>query len=94
MIKRKPDRQAMTAKEQALYDFIRRWLGDRHYPPTYEEMRQGVHWSSKSLVDYHLTGLENKGYLTRTRATARAVMLTQNADEIARLIAARGHVDG
>ena len=67
----------LTEKRIALLDFIRAFVAKNTYPPTYEEIRVGMDWSTKSLVDYHLGILERKGYLCREYASPRTIVLTE-----------------
>ncbi len=65
----------LTSKQQAILNFIEDFVATRHYPPTYEEIRAGLGLSTKSLVDYHLTALEEAGYIRRDRLTPRGLRL-------------------
>jgi repressor LexA len=67
----------LTEKQIALLDFIRGFVDKNTYPPTYEEIRSGMDWSTKSLVDYHLSILERKGYLCREAYQPRTIVLTE-----------------
>ena len=72
----------LTAKQQQMLTFIQDFMARQHYPPTYEEIRSGLGLSTKSLVDYHLTALEQAGLISRDRATPRGLRLV-NADTFA-----------
>ncbi len=65
----------LTTKQQAILSFIQDFMAKHHYPPTYEEIRCGLGLSTKSLVDYHLTALEEAGLISRDRATPRGLRL-------------------
>jgi hypothetical protein len=65
--------KALTDKQRALLTFLQTFIADHHYPPTFEEMRTGLRWSTKSLVDYHLTALETLGYIRREFDQSRAI---------------------
>lgn len=65
----------LTAKQQAMLSFIERFMTERHYPPTYEEIRVGLGLSTKSLVDYHLNALEAAGRIQRDPWTPRGLRL-------------------
>lgn len=67
--------KALTPKQQAILSYIERFMAERHYPPTYEEIRQGCGLSTKSLVDYHLNALEAAGHIRRDRWTPRGLRL-------------------
>ncbi len=65
----------ISPKQQAMLTFIEEFITDRGYPPTYEEIRVGMKLSTKSLVDYHLTALEEAGKIQRDPATPRGLRL-------------------
>ena len=65
----------LTVKQQQILNFIEDFMARQHYPPTYEEIRSGLGLSTKSLVDYHLTALEQAGLISRDRATPRGLRL-------------------
>jgi len=67
--------KTLTARRQTLLDFIETFITEHSYPPTYEEIRQGLGLSTKSLVDHHLSALENAGYIERDRSTPRGLRL-------------------
>jgi repressor LexA len=67
----------LTIKQQQILTFIEDFMARQHYPPTYEEIRCGLGLSTKSLVDYHLTALEQAGLISRDRATPRGLRLVQ-----------------
>jgi repressor LexA len=66
----------MERREQLL-----RFIGDfqrkNDYPPTVEEMRRGLQWSTKSLVDHHLNALAEAGLIDRQTGKARSVRLRE-----------------
>jgi repressor LexA len=68
----------LTTRQQAILDFIQDFMARQHYPPTYEEIRCGLGLSTKSLVDYHLTALEQAGFISRDRATPRGLRLVKS----------------
>lgn len=67
----------MTERRQQVLDFIRQFIAEKHYPPTYEEIRVGCGMSSKSLVDYHLNHLEADGEIGRPHSSPRCIVLTK-----------------
>ena len=67
----------MTERRQQVLNFIRQFIAENHYAPTYEEIRIGLGMSTKSLVDYHLNHLEAAGYITRRPASPRCIVLTK-----------------
>jgi repressor LexA len=67
----------LTTKQTALLNYIRDYFERNHYAPTYEEIRVGLGWSTKSLVDYHLKALEKAGCIEREFASPRTIVLTE-----------------
>jgi repressor LexA len=65
----------LTTKQATILNFIEQFMEERHYPPTYEEIRVGCGLSTKSLVDYHLRALEEAGHIQRDRLTPRGLRL-------------------
>jgi repressor LexA len=72
--------KTLTDKQQAMLSFIERFMTERHYPPTYEEIRVGLGLSTKSLVDYHLNALEAAGRIQRDPWTPRGLRLRTYTD--------------
>ncbi len=58
---------------QAALDFIRRHIAARGYPPTFREIGNAIGVSSTSLIGSYITGLEQKGCITRDREVARGI---------------------
>lgn len=67
----------MTERRQQVLDFIRQFIAEKHYAPTYEEIRIGLGMSTKSLVDYYLNHLEAAGYITRVPFSPRCIVLVE-----------------
>jgi repressor LexA len=67
----------MTQPQQRLVDFIATFTADNHYPPTIEEIRSGLGWSTKSLVAYHIGALIGKQVLTMQPKKPRTLRLVE-----------------
>lgn len=68
----------MNERRQQVLDFIRKFIDDKQYPPTYEEIRVGCSMSSKSLVDFHLGNLEVDGKIKRPHSSPRCIVLVKS----------------
>jgi repressor LexA len=68
--------KTLTTKQTALLNYLRFYFERNHYAPTYEEIRVGLGWSTKSLVDYHLCILERNGYLCKEAYQPRTIVLS------------------
>ncbi len=67
----------MQERQKALLDFVGWFQRQNGYAPTVEEMRQGLRWSTKSLVEYHLHALKEAGVIAREDGKARSVRLLE-----------------
>jgi repressor LexA len=69
------DEGDLTRRQRAILDFIRESSQRSGYPPSVREIGRAVGLASTAAVDYQLTALQEKGYLTRDPGRARAVTL-------------------
>ena len=67
--------ESMTKRQREVHSFIGDYISRKGYPPTHEEIRQGLEMSTKSLVNHHLKALENKGLIEREPDTPRGIKL-------------------
>ncbi len=54
----------LTSKQARVLDCITQWVQEQGYPPTFQELAQGLDLTEKNARDYVLI-LERKGYLRR-----------------------------
>ena len=64
----------LTEKQARVLACIKQWIRDQGYPPTFQELAQGLHLTEKNARDYVLI-LERKGYLRRQPNLARGITL-------------------
>ena len=63
----------MTKKQKKIFDFII-GFNDRHgYAPTLDEMRQKFGWVSVSTAHFHVSRLQESGYLSRQVSIPRSI---------------------
>lgn len=67
--------RGLSAKQQAILEFLRRFIREKDYPPSIRDIQLGCHISSTSVVDYNLKALERLGYIRRDREVSRAIEL-------------------
>ncbi len=65
----------LSQRQKEIHSFITVFIGENRYPPTHEEIRQGLKMSTKSLVNHHLKALERKGVIEREPDTPRGIKL-------------------
>ena len=53
----------LTDKQQAVYDYIKRFIGEHGMAPPYEEIRKAFRFQSYNSVQKYLKRLEEKGYI-------------------------------
>jgi repressor LexA len=67
----------LSKRQEAILVFIQRFTNDNGYPPAIREIGHAVGISSTSVVNYNLTKLEKRGYLTRAREVSRGLRLSR-----------------
>src|SRR5215469_1445825 len=66
---------AITRRQHEVYDFISRFVAEKGYSPSYEEIREGLGLNSLATVHKHITNLEKKSLLTRDYNRSRSIDL-------------------
>src|SRR5450759_3431420 len=66
---------AITRRQRELYDFISRFVAEKQYSPSFEEIKDCLGLSSLATVHKHVTNLEKKGLLTRDYNRSRSIDL-------------------
>jgi len=64
---------AITKRQREIYDFIARFVAERGYSPSFEEIGDGTGLSSLATVHKHITNLEKKGLLNRDYNRSRSI---------------------
>src|SRR5437667_3199972 len=62
-----------------IYDFIVKYLRDEGMPPTNREIGSAMNIATTSHIDYHLSMLEKKGYITRESKKSRGIKLVEQS---------------
>ena len=65
----------LSARQQAIVEFIRQFTRQHQYPPTIREIGQQVGISSTSVVNYNLNILERERLIERDREVSRGIKL-------------------
>ena len=66
----------LTSRQEQILNFLREFIDEHSYPPSYRQIAQACKISSTSVVDYNLEILEREGYLRRHRDISRGIELT------------------
>lgn len=70
----------LTERQKDIFQFIKRNVNDKGYPPSVREIGNAVGLQSSSTVHGHLAKLENKGYIKRDPTKPRAIEIVQESD--------------
>ena len=65
--------RSLTKRQQEIFDFVRRYVGEHGYPPTVRDIGKAVGLASSSTVHAHLANLEKHGLLRRDPTKPRAI---------------------
>ncbi len=68
-------RMAITRRQRELYDFLSRFVSEKGYSPSFEEIKDAMGLNSLATVHKHVTNLEKKGLLTRGYNQSRSIDL-------------------
>ena len=68
----------LTAKQQVVYDFVRKELKRNGYAPSVREICDGIGLSSTSTVHAHLETLRKKGYIKRFPSKNRTIEILED----------------
>lgn len=63
--------ETLTAKQAELLSFIKQKIASENIAPSFEEMREAMGVSSKSVVHRLMNGLIERGHIRRTKQGAR-----------------------
>lgn len=66
-----------TKKQQELLAFVKEFIAEHDYGPSYREVMNGLGYKSVSTVAVHIEGLIAKGFLRRGENAARSLEIVQ-----------------
>jgi len=72
----------LSARQQAILDFIKHEVRTKGYPPSVREIGEAVGLASSSTVHGHLDRLEKKGLIRRDATKPRAIEITDGSDDM------------
>jgi repressor LexA len=67
--------KSVSRRQQAILQFIERFLDENDYPPTIRDIQSELDISSTSVVDYNLKALEARGFIRRNSKISRGIEL-------------------
>lgn len=69
----------LSEKQKEVLDFLINFLEKYSYPPTIRDIKEGLKFSSTSLVAFHLNALEEKSYIKRDPKVFRGVKILRGS---------------
>ncbi len=68
----------LTERQQQILDFIKEYVDNFNYPPTYREICKHFNISSTNGVKRHVDALQKKGYLDLLKNASRTLSIKRN----------------
>ena len=65
--------EKLTNKQQVILDILKRLIAKNGYPPTVREIGEEAHLSSPATIHFHLSQLEEKGYIKKDTKKNRTI---------------------
>ncbi len=75
---------ALTAKQEAILNFIKQEILAKGYPPSVREICEAVSLKSTSSVHAHLESLEKKGYIRKDPTKPRTIEVVDDSFNVLR----------
>ena len=80
----------LTKKQKKFLDYIQEYFEKKGYSPSHDEIRKHFKLASVSTVNHYMKALQEKGYITREKSTARSTKI--NKQDIAINIPFKGYI--
>lgn len=71
----------ISDRQKQIYQYIKRTVHEKGYPPSVREIGNAVGLQSSSTVHGHLAKLEDKGYIRRDPTKPRAIEIVQTENQ-------------
>jgi len=68
----------LTKRQKQILDHIKRFIKEKGYSPSLEEIRKHFRLASRSTIHHHIETLKEKGYLNKLDYQARTIELSNN----------------
>ncbi len=67
--------EKLTDKQKVILDTIKKYIAKNGFPPTVREIGKELNLSSPATTHFHLSKLENKGYIKKNKSKNRTIEL-------------------
>lgn len=82
----------LTKRQKQILDYIRSFIDEQGYAPSFEEIAEAFGYSSLATVHEHLTNLERKGYIRKSFNESRSIEFPDDDQEPAVVLPLLGTV--
>src|SRR5690606_40669957 len=73
----------LTKRQKEIVDFLRAFLEEHGYAPSYEEIARHLAYGSLATVHEHLENLQRKGYIRKSYNGSRSIELVPVGTRVA-----------
>lgn len=70
-----------TKKQREILDYIKTFIAEHGYSPSYREIMNGLNYTSVATVSLHINSLINRGHLRKRDRSARSLEVVDALDE-------------
>ena len=71
----------ITKRQKEVLDFIKKFINEKGYSPTLEEIKKKLKLSAVSTIHQHINALISKGYIKKFDNLARAIEINSDLRE-------------
>ncbi len=70
-----------TKKQREILEYIRSFIAEHGYSPSYREIMNGLNYTSVATVSLHVNSLITRGHLRKRDRSARSIEVVDTADQ-------------
>jgi len=76
-----PDKTRPTKKQHELLSYLRNFISERGYSPSYREIMKGCNYTSVATVALHVNNLIKRGHVVKRDKSARSLEVVSGVSE-------------
>ena len=80
----------LTPKQKAVFDYIKHYIDENEFSPTFEEIAYNFKYKSKGTVYKHIKALKLKGLIRQDWNRVRSIQLTETKTHTSSLLPVKG----
>lgn len=80
----------LTPKQKAVFDYIKHYIDENEFSPTFEEIAYNFKYKSKGTVYKHIKALKLKGLIRQDWNRVRSIQLTETKTHTSNLLPVKG----